>query len=213
MFLFVQLAEGGSWVPSADDPDVYQLTLTGIGSQTAFFSDRPERVVGTVDTAQFLEALGFTPINPPNAAAVVRTSAGERDVLVVELFDPVYTQQFDIDGGGSLTYSARILDAYHGDNLTSWYEEQANPELPSTFDQVSLFIDDCPDANNCFIPPAVTPPNPNVRSYQGPIPGGPYGTCWSWDEFKCFPCSTTWDALTEMCNDAYPDCQGYCDAG
>jgi hypothetical protein len=168
--------------------------------------------VGTVDTAAFLENLGFTPINPPNAAAVVRTPEGERDVLVVELFDPVYTREFGDARGGALTYKARVLDAYHGDNLTSWYDEQDNPELPSVFDQVSLFIDDCPDANNCAIPPAVTPPNPNVRVYQGPIPGGPYGTCWSWDDWKCYPCAHAWDDLSAMCNNAYPDCQGYCRA-
>ena len=115
MFLFVQLAEAGTWVPSAEDPEIYLLTLAGVGTQTAFFSDRPERIVGTVDTDRFLESLGFTPANPPNAAAVVRTPDGERDVLVIELFDPVYTRQFDADGGASLTYKARVLDAYQGD--------------------------------------------------------------------------------------------------
>ena len=83
MYLFVQLAEGGTWTQSEDDPEIYELTLSGISSQTVYFSDRPERIVGTTDTAQFLENLGFTPINPPNAAAVVRTPEGERDVLVV----------------------------------------------------------------------------------------------------------------------------------
>ena len=65
MFLFVQLAEGGSWLPSPGDPEVFILTLAGIGSHVAFFSDRPERIVGTVDTSRFLESLGFTPLNPP----------------------------------------------------------------------------------------------------------------------------------------------------
>ncbi|MEZ4507826.1 MAG: hypothetical protein R2848_18695 [Thermomicrobiales bacterium] len=50
-------------------------------------------------TDRFLEGLGFTPVNPPNAAAVVRTPEGERDVLVVELFNPVYTREYDADGG------------------------------------------------------------------------------------------------------------------
>jgi hypothetical protein len=54
MFLFVQLAEAGTWLPSADDPEVYELTLMGIGSHTAFFSDRPERIVGTMETDRFL---------------------------------------------------------------------------------------------------------------------------------------------------------------
>jgi len=213
MFLFVQLAEAGSWAQSADDPEIYELTLAGIGSQTAFFSDRPERIVGTVDTATFLENLGFTPIDPPNAAAVVRTPEGERDVLVVELFDPVLTREVGSRANGVLQYKARVLDAYRGDNLTSWYDEQDDPVLPSTFDQISLFIDDCPDAKSCSIPSYATPPNMNVRAYQGPIPGGPYGTCWNSNDWNCYPCAYAWDYLAAMCNEAYPDCQGYCRAG
>ena len=212
MFLFVQLAEGGTWIPSPDDPEIYHLTLSGVGSLVAFFSDRPERIVGTVDTTRFLDALGFTPINPPNAAAVVRTPEGERDVLVIELFDPVYTQAFGSESGATVQYSARVLDAYHGDNLESWYAEQDDPELPSQFDQVSLFIDDCPDATSCSISPNSSPPNPNVRSYQGPIPDGPYGTCWDKDYWVCNPCVGNWNYLNELCNRTYPDCQGYCHA-
>jgi hypothetical protein len=206
MFLFVQLAEAGSWVPSADDPDIYELTLVGIGSQTAFFSDRPARIVGTVDTATFLENLGFTPINPPNAAAVVRTPEGERDVLVVELFDPVYTRQFGADGGNSLTYKARVLDAYHGDNLDSWYSEQDNPELPSQFDQISLFIDDCPDLVWCN-----GAGQSGGTQFYGPIPGGPYGACWSWETWDCRnPCAHSQAELADLCNNQYPGCQGSC---
>lgn len=211
MFLFVQLAEGGNWVLSPDDPEIYLLTLTGVGSQTVFFSDRPERIVGTVDTDRFLRALGFTPANPPNAAAVVRTPEGERDVLVVELFDPVYTQEFDADGGGSLTYKARVLDAYHGDNLVSWYDEQDDPELPSQFEQVSLFIDDCPNIAWCV---GASHPGESwatgLTNY-GAIPGGPYGACWDWSQFWCEPCSVSQDHLRELCNNEYPACQGTCD--
>src|SRR5262245_1489539 len=86
-------------------------------------SDRPDRIVGTVETARFLEALGFTPANPPNAALVVRTPAGERDVLVVELFNPVYTEDFSADGGVSVMYEARVLDAYQGEELDQWAAE------------------------------------------------------------------------------------------
>src|SRR4051812_33176550 len=78
-FLFVQLAERGSWRPKPDEPGVYLLTLFGASNQTIYFSDRPERIVGTVPTDRFLGALGFTPNEPPNAAAVVQTPEGERD--------------------------------------------------------------------------------------------------------------------------------------
>jgi hypothetical protein len=205
MFLFLQLAESGTWMPSAEDPEIFLLTLAGIGSQTAFFSDRPERIVGTVDTAAFLENLGFTPVNPPNAAAVVRTPEGERDVLVVELFDPVYTREFGEAGGGSLTYKARVLDAYHGDNLTSWYDEQDNPELPSVFDQVSLFIDDCPDLIYCCYLPGQWPDGCPIGS------GVHVGTCWNSDTWYCDVCDPNRD-YGALCNQTFASCNNQCEA-
>src|SRR4051812_23444194 len=41
-FLFVQLAESGSWAPNPDEDGSYLLTLSGLGSQTLYFSDRPD---------------------------------------------------------------------------------------------------------------------------------------------------------------------------
>ena len=208
-FLFVQLAESGSWRPKPDVEDVYELTLLGVGSQSLYFSDRPDRVVGTVPTDRFLEALGFTPANPPNAAAVVRTPEGERDVLVIELFNPVYTREFDADGGASLRYDARVLDAYSENGLTSWYEEQADRELPGEFSVISLFIDDCPDLTSCFAP---NPDNPmSVQYVVGPLPVAPLGQCWNWDALACLPCTgATLDFYAGVCNREYPECNDWC---
>ena len=122
-FLFVQLAEGGTWMPKPGEDGVFLLTLAGVSSQSIYFSDRPERIVGTVPTEKFLDQLGFTPLNPPNAAVVVQTPEGTRDVLVIELFDPVYTQDFADGAGDVLTYEARLLEAYEGDGLTPWVGE------------------------------------------------------------------------------------------
>src|SRR5262249_18994878 len=160
--------------------------LTGAGDQTLFFSDRPDRIVGTVETARFLDALGFTPLNPPNAAVVVRTPEGERDVLVVELFDPVFAEAFGAARGVQMTYEARILEAYQGGGLDDWVAEQKDALLPETFTDVSLFVDDCPDIKDCLyeFPPG-------VLNRVGPIPGGPYGRCWSWSDFNCNPCVET----------------------
>lgn len=208
-FLFVQLAETGSWRPKPDVEDVYELTLHGVGAQSLYFSDRPERVVGTVPTDRFLEGLGFTPVNPPNAAAVVRTPDGERDVLVIELFNPVYTREFDADRGASLRYDARVLDAYTEDGLISWYEEQDDRELPSEFSEISLFIDDCPDLTTCFAP---DPSNPSWKQYAvGPIPNGPWGQCFNIDAFDCLPCNgATHDFYAGVCNREYPECNDWC---
>ena len=59
-FLFVQLADEGTWTVSPDNPEEYVLTLAGVPRESLYFSDRPDRIVGAVPTAQLLEGLGFT---------------------------------------------------------------------------------------------------------------------------------------------------------
>lgn len=205
-FLFVQLADSGTWTVS-DDPDEFLLTLYGVPRESIYFSDRPARIVGALPTTQLLDGLGFTPFDPPNAAVVVRTPEGERDVLVVELYDPVYTESFGADSDTQLIYRARILDAYHGDGLTSWYDEQDDPELPSEFTDVSLFIDDCADLNYCWAQ--------TQRGWVvvGSLPIGPVGQCWSWDSWTCGFCDgSTYGSpqLSDICNGAYAACGGNC---
>jgi hypothetical protein len=101
-FLFTQTFDSGTWAPKDEAAGTYTLTLTGAAAQTTYFSDRPERVVGLAPTQQFLDGLGFTPANPPNAALVTQTAGGESDILVLELIDPVYDAN-----AGTLTYEAR----------------------------------------------------------------------------------------------------------
>lgn len=69
-FLFVQTARSGTWAPKAGENGVYTLTLTDTPDQTVYFSDRPARVVGVAPLQQFLDGLGFSPQNQPNAALV-----------------------------------------------------------------------------------------------------------------------------------------------
>ncbi len=141
--MFVQTAKGGTWAPKDGEEGVYTLTLTGLPAQTVYFSDRPERIVGTQTTSEFLQALGFVPDNPPNAALVTNTDEGE-DILVIELFNPVYTNEGE--AGATLAYDARILENYHETELGGVAELQAAPDaMPATFDSASLFIDDCID--------------------------------------------------------------------
>lgn len=207
-FLFVQLADQGSWTPKPDEPGVYLLTLIGTGEQTLFFSDRPDRIVGTVATDQFLDVLGFTPVNPPNAAIVVQTPEGTRDVLVVELFDPVYTRTFGDQGQEILTYDAKVLSAYQGNGLEEWVPQADDDQLPQEFTQVSLFIDDCPGAGGCYGRPYVD----NQAVYVGPVPGGPISMCWDATQGYCLPCSgASLSSLSRTCNETYPRyCVGGC---
>lgn len=207
-FLFVQMADSGSWAPKPGEDGVYLLTLRGTGEQTLYFSDRPERIVGTMPTDQFLDTLGFTPVNPPNAAVVVTTPDGVRDVLVIELMNPVYARSFGEDGEEVLIYEAIVLGGYQGAGLAEWTPQVDDDNLPQNFADISLFIDDCPDAEGCYVDkrdPGSDGPFHSV--YVGPIPGGPYGRCFNWYSSRCQHCPDQavgyFDTLA-LCNAAYP---------
>ncbi len=201
-FLFVQTFSAGTLQPHDTDAELYTLTLTGAAAQTVYFSDRPERIVGTVPTPQFLEGLGFTPANPPNAALVTQTDAGE-DIVVVELLNPLYTEGSGSNGAVTLTYDVRILADYEGDGLAHLAERQDDALLPESFGAASLFIDECSDEN--------------IECFQSGFAGSKIGTidsvsfCWHFGDACCKPCSGT-DYWNDQCNQQFPDCGNDCTA-
>lgn len=199
--LFVQTAQAGTFVPfdpatpDATSHGTHVLTLSGHPGQTIGFSDRPQRNFGSLPTGQFLTELGFTPDNPPNAALVVSTPAGD-DVLVVELLNPSY----DPDGA-LLMYEANILAEYTGAELAPVADQQRDSQLAEEFDRVSLFIDDCPDANplNCY----------NIDcTIVGDL--GDQGMCWNWSTITCEPCNGGYEGTAEECNERFSLCNGHC---
>lgn len=196
-FMFVQTAQAGSFMPKDGEEGVYQVTLEGADAQTIYFSDRPDRIVGNLPTDQFLDGLGFSPENPPNAAIVAQTDAGE-DILVVELLNPVW------DGAArTLTYDVRVLADYQDDGLGHLAEQQEGAELPTSFGHTSLFIDDCPNATSCY----------NGVQYLGAIPGQPYGRCWggSGSPFcGLCPGEPTRRELVQLCRETYSRCGNLC---
>ena len=122
VFLFVQTATSGRGEvnPAAGTPTVdgtpvpgggapFLITLEGHSGQTVYFSDRPDRIAGAAPTQNFLDGLGFTPENPPNAALVSEFDAGQ-GVVVMELFQPSYDP-----ASGTLTYGAESLATFVGD--------------------------------------------------------------------------------------------------
>lgn len=115
-FLFVQTSTGAAW-----DPDQNRLTLTGVSPVTLFFTDRPERIAGDMNTDRFVpfwsEGKDSFLSDPPNADLSV-IEDGVLKQTVVELRDPVLE-------GGDLHYTVRIIDG----------------ELPEIGGPASLFID------------------------------------------------------------------------
>jgi hypothetical protein len=198
-FLFVQTAASGSFrtnldagtaiaadgTPTPGGGASYLLTLEGHNGQTIYFSDRPERVFGQAPSRRFLDGLGFFPENPPNAAIVAQTDAGE-NMLVVELLDP----SFDAEAG-ALTYGVNLLPGDQPiDGLTISESTQIDGTIAADFTNASLFIDDCPDTDIwCFKPNkfAICAPEGSVR----------VGTCWHWAVLACTLCRDSPDVVCE----------------
>ncbi|HWK80494.1 MAG TPA: hypothetical protein VNP95_06990 [Thermomicrobiales bacterium] len=215
MFLFVQTGGHGTFVPNPDagTPTAdatatatptpgggapFLLTLEGHTGGTIYFSDRPERVFGDAPTAKFLDGLGFSAGNPPNAALVTRSATGDEDVAVMELFAP----HFDATNG-TLSYGANILSGYQGDGLAFAAERQQDDALPAEFASASLFIDDCADQTwGCY---PRTGDNPN-----GAVGYVTTGACWSWETFSCdwSNCKNELDP-DSRCNQSGFDCGDY----
>lgn len=206
-FIFVQLADRGTWTPKPGEEGVFELELYGTGEQTLYIATGSERIVGTMPTSEFLETLGFTPENPPNAAIEVWTADGERDVLVVELIDPVYTRTFGDDQEETLTYDARVLSAYSGTRLAEWLPDVDDDQLPVEFTNVSLFIDSgCYTVQACY----KLYGGRSQGIYIGPLPGGNVrrlpnvlGVCIPWR-------GITMEELGALCNQNYAECEGSC---
>jgi hypothetical protein len=115
--MFVQTAQG-------IDSDGDTLTLRGITPSTLYFSDRPQRVVGHMTTADFVDlwAIGDNSFetDPPNAVlAFLEPGADVPDDAVVVLKEP------NLDGAGDLSYSIEVLEG----------------TVPTHTGPVTLFID------------------------------------------------------------------------
>jgi hypothetical protein len=199
--LFVQTAAGGTFLPNTQaspesgEHGTHLLTLSGHAGQTIHFSDRPQRNFGQVETGIFLDALGFTPDNPPNAALVVSTPDGADDILVLTLFHPIYDNDADL-----LIYEANILGEYAGEVLAPVADRQQDDELATEFDHASLFIDDCMDAT-------IACRDAHCNSV-GDL--GRRGMCWNGGAFQCLPCGGGWAAMAQLCNATFSACQGQC---
>ncbi len=171
--LFLQTYQSGSIVAKDGAPDRYTLTLEHGHGQTIYFSDRPDRIVGTNPTPQFLEGLGFPDDNPPNAALVVETSPGVTDIAVVELFAPVYDQI-----GQTVTYDVAALVNWEDDLELGFSEEPTDlAALAPSFGAANLFIDDC--ANRGIVCSAG---DHSVGEFMS------QGFCYWWRYAGCYPC-------------------------
>lgn len=195
-FMFVQSFADGSLEPQAGEPDRYTMTLRRGLDQTIYFSDRPDRIFGLVPTEQFLNGLGFTPENPPNAALVGHQGPGRADLIVLELFDPHYDASSE-----TLTYQVQVLQDTRQSPLHVTSTPVTELEQGRHYGASSLFIDDCANGTYHCAPAG-------VDCQQNVIGDITIGCCWDWSSLSCNPCGD----LASRCNSTYPQCNGNCQA-
>ena len=133
--LFVQMAQKIDYKKTDAASGV--MTLYDVPTQTMFFTDRPNRVVGNVPTSAFVNRWttdkgpnGFA-TNPPNAAVTVFQPDGAK-TAIVELRNP----RLD---GNKLSYDVKVLQGISSSQPAEGV----------------VFIDNFSEAwaNNAFAPP------------------------------------------------------------
>ena len=124
-FFAIQHAESGSSVQIFDKM-AYSLKLNSVSDKTILFSDRPDRIVTSMSTSDFVgnwsKGEDSFEKNPPNAVLVIEEQE-QQDVAIVELFDPVYDSNTNM-----LEYNIHIDDTESFD-------------LPKEFGQITIVID------------------------------------------------------------------------
>jgi hypothetical protein len=126
-FLFIQGAQSGSI--SEVNATTSTLELSDVSDKTILFSDRPNRIVGSANTTDFIGnwSIGTNnfAVDPPNAVLILDDEVEQRqDLAIIELFNPVYDSE-----ANTLKYDITAVNATAVD-------------LPGEFGQSTLVIDD-----------------------------------------------------------------------
>ena len=102
-FFAIQHAQSGSI--SEINATAYSLELNDVSDKTILFSDRPDRIVTSINTADYIgnwsKGEDSFSVDAPNAVLIVDEQEEKQDVAIVELFNPVYdfdkkTLKYDI---------------------------------------------------------------------------------------------------------------------
>ena len=109
-FLFIQGAQSG--LVSEVNATTSTLQLSNVSDKTILFSDRPDRIVGSANTTDFIGnwsigANNFA-VDPPNAVLVLDDEEQRQEIAVIELFNPEYdseanTLKYDITAENATT--------------------------------------------------------------------------------------------------------------
>jgi len=130
IYLILQHAQSGTI--SEINATFYKLELNKVLDKTIEFSERPDRIIKTISTEEFitqcwsLETPNNYQINPPNADLIIHDNKLNTQMdFIIEIFNPVYDKNEN-----TLMYDFKLLS--NSTNLA---------DLPKEIGKTTLFID------------------------------------------------------------------------
>jgi hypothetical protein len=140
-FLFIQGAQSGS--VSEVNATTSTLELSDVSDKTIMFSDRPDRIVGSANTTDFIGHWNMGPnsfaVDPPNAVLVLDDEDQREELAVIELYNPQYDPE-----ANTLKYDITVENATATATTSSI-------NLPGEFGQSTLVIDDDEDDGISYV--------------------------------------------------------------
>lgn len=135
--LFVINAASSTVAPSESGDGTFTVSLVDVGTRSVLFSDRPNRVVATIETAEIVaEMQEAAADNPVNIALVGQSSDGSEEIIVLEVLSAA------IDENGTLTMQAANLGAATDFGAGLQMEPLENLEDGRSFTDTHVFVDE-----------------------------------------------------------------------
>ena len=111
-FFTIQHAQSGSI--SEINETIYSLELNDVSDKTILFTDRPDRIVKSISTSNFIANWSTGEdsfaVDTPNAVLVVDKQEGKnQEIVMVELFNPIYDQDKKTIKYDITQYNATII--------------------------------------------------------------------------------------------------------
>jgi hypothetical protein len=140
-FLFIQHAQSGS--VSEVNATTSTLELSDVSDKTIMFSDRPDRIVASQSTSDFVGnwTMGEDSFaaDPPNAVLILDDDdevEQRQDLAIIELYNPEYDSE-----ANTLRYDIVEFSAVTTTTATTTTTTTPSINLPSEFGQSTLVID------------------------------------------------------------------------
>lgn len=135
-WLVIQAFDAATLSPRTTTGDS-TLTLTDVPAMALAFSDRPDRLVAQLSTADFVQTVVDEQADPLNATLVAPLSDGGETMVVVELLDAAHDEAAD-----TVTYQVTVLAAEDEDLTAEAATPLAAQEAEVVFGPGQLFVDD-----------------------------------------------------------------------